>query len=436
MRYAYQLALLLVGALVLLGCAGEPEATPPDIKATVDAAVSATQDVEATIDAAVAATLTAATPAALAAPSPIPESTLAPTATPAPTVAPAPTATPTATPAPTVAPAPTATPTATPAPTVAPAPTATPTATPAPTAAPAPTATPTATPAPTVAPAPTATPTATPVPTAAPAPTATPSIGADLELVLETDSFSAERNREATYIFTVTNRGPRATENVALDFSVDDESTLVFLSPLEPCERTGCRWDYLNANESVSGELVVRPKLGSNIRGIVDARVYGSEADPERENNSASISLPLILTEERSEFVLWSTQTTAPVGHSVKLLISEDRLYMSSRYQPGIYAFDKRDGKLLWQFETVGHPRTGLIVDNDEIYFGSSDGYLNAISSTTGDLLWQLPFDDMTKHPIEFLNNVLYFLSGNYLYAFSVRDREILWKYEWFRRPS
>ncbi len=411
MRYAYQLA-LLVGALVLLGCAGEPEATPPDIKATVDAAVSATQDAEATvdaavsatqdaeatvdaavsatqdaeatIDAAVAATLTAATPAALATPSPIPESTLVPTATPAPTVAPAPTATPV----------------------------------------------------PTAAPTPTATPTATPAPTAAPAPTATPSIGADLELVLETDSFSAERNREATYIFTVTNRGPRATENVALDFSVDDESTLVFLSPLEPCERTGCRWDYLNANESVSGELVVRPKLGSNIRGIVDARVYGSEADPERENNSASISLPLILTEERSEFVLWSTQTTAPVGHSVKLLISEDRLYMSSRYQPGIYAFDKRDGKLLWQFETVGHPRTGLIVDNDEIYFGSSDGYLNAISSTTGDLLWQLPFDDMTKHPIEFLNNVLYFLSGNYLYAFSVRDREILWKYEWFRRPS
>ena len=146
-RFPYQLALLLASGLALWGCEVEPERTqlPPDVTATVDAAVSAT--------------LTATPPTAVPTPLSNPESTATPISAPTPTAAHS--VTPTSTPLPT--PRPTATARPTPLPTLQPSPTARPT--PLPTPQPSPTARPT--PLPTPQPSPTARPTLAPVRTAA-----------------------------------------------------------------------------------------------------------------------------------------------------------------------------------------------------------------------------------------------------------------------------
>ena len=119
-RFPYQLALLLASGLALWGCEVEPERTqlPPDVKATVDAAVSAT--------------LTATPPTAVPTPLSNPESTATPISAPTPTAAHS--VTPTSTPLP--APPPTATARPTPLPTgTRPSPTARPTLAPIRTAA-------------------------------------------------------------------------------------------------------------------------------------------------------------------------------------------------------------------------------------------------------------------------------------------------------------
>lgn len=113
------LIILTLCSLLLTACGGTPT---PDIEATVQAAIAATQtaqptktptpDIEATVQAAIAATQTAQptnTPTPTETPTPAPTETLTPTETPKPPETPSPTDTPAPTATPT--PEPTATPT-------------------------------------------------------------------------------------------------------------------------------------------------------------------------------------------------------------------------------------------------------------------------------------------------------------------------------------
>ena len=58
-----------------------------------------------------------------------------------------------------------------------------------------------------------------------------------------------------------------------------------------------------------------------------------------------------------------------------------------------LYAFDAKKGKVLWRLRTEGPIFSSIIVEDDVIYFGSSDGYLYAIE-TNGRSQEQINHDE------------------------------------------
>ena len=449
---------MLLGA----GCTGGQLGPTQDIDATVEAKVSATLAASTVTSApaqqppATDAPVPSTTSVPLASPAPTSASTSAPdTPTPVPSTAslpvsspaPAPTsasapAVDTPTPVPSTAPLPVSSPT--PAPTSAstpapdrPTPVPTPIATLVPTPTPTATLAPEPTPTPTSTPVPTPTPTPAPTPTPTPAPTPTPLPGADLVVVIEPNSESAVSSQELIFDFTVANHGSKPSVGVLLELTLGRNVNFVSVSPQGKCVRTTCIFGTLAANDSVTGQLVVRPVFGLETQISLSARVSGIGPDWDGSNNRASATLPLVAADDEPFSILWSAEGIE-IGDA-GAVVANDIVYLVPFYEGegDVVALNKTTGDALWRYRP--HRVTGrllsLTVDGETVLLGWSDGSLHAVNTSTGELQWIYNSDETTHWWQGGLDErvsagSIYYPSGGYLHSLDASEGTLTWRYE------
>lgn len=81
-----------------------------------------------------------------------------------------------------------------------------------------------------------------------------------------------------------------------------------------------------------------------------------------------------------------------------------------------LYAFDTTDGTVLWETRKPGLGYTNTAICDDIVYVGCADRHLYAFKLKTGQELWNVETDAPVNTPL-IDNGVVYFTSGNYLYA-------------------
>ena len=104
-----------------------------------------------------------------------------------------------------------------------------------------------------------------------------------------------------------------------------------------------------------------------------------------------------------------------------------------------LYAVESSTGKERWRFKTEGAVHSSSAVADGIVYVSSRDGNVYGVDAATGKQVWKfkmgkdLPyangFDYYLSSPVIF-GGLLYAGGGDgYLYAFDVRTRKIVWKY-------
>jgi eukaryotic-like serine/threonine-protein kinase len=66
-------------------------------------------------------------------------------------------------------------------------------------------------------------------------------------------------------------------------------------------------------------------------------------------------------------------------------------------------------GTALWRCRVGGPVRSRLAVDNDKVYVGSDDGYLNAIDISTGKVSWKYPAGGAIRSAVLAKDGLVYF---------------------------
>ena len=106
---------------------------------------------------------------------------------------------------------------------------------------------------------------------------------------------------------------------------------------------------------------------------------------------------------------------------------------ISQRYEPFIGTLRASDGALLWQQQlgiTTGASQpTTPVATHDTIFVGADDGYLYALHTDDGTLLWSSKTNATLLSSPMVAQNILY-VGGNdgYVYALHVTDGGLLWK--------
>ena len=81
-----------------------------------------------------------------------------------------------------------------------------------------------------------------------------------------------------------------------------------------------------------------------------------------------------------------------------------------------LYVVNKNNGEIKWEFKTQGTTYSRAILAEDILYFGSGDGNLYAFELNTGKQLWKFTAGSGI-HRMTINNGVIFFGSGNYMYA-------------------
>ena len=96
--------------------------------------------------------------------------------------------------------------------------------------------------------------------------------------------------------------------------------------------------------------------------------------------------------------------------------------------EEGIYALDEETGNVKWE-QLVGDVTSDPIVFDDEVIAGCSDGYVYSFNIENGQVEWSYDFNGPAYVSKGQSNNV-YVGANNIHYAFDLKDKDLLWKYE------
>ena len=148
---------------------------------------------------------------------------------------------------------------------------------------------------------------------------------------------------------------------------------------------------------------------------------------------------------------IWKRATNGPVPATPA--IADGMVYIGS-YDGKFYALNAQTGALKWKFATnvsAGSKQKGLhglqpkdqtiadpfdiflsspVVANGAVYFGSGDGNLYALDSTTGDLRWKFKTGDVVHASPALAEGVVFFGSwDSYFYAVDAATGEEKWRF-------
>ena len=104
----------------------------------------------------------------------------------------------------------------------------------------------------------------------------------------------------------------------------------------------------------------------------------------------------------------WEGPRSAPIeGHemrhrvnfdsSMQVVLSETQAFFGSTVDNNLYCVDAKTGETKWSFPTDGPIRLAPSLANDNIYFGSDDGFVYCLEQSSGELVWKMrvgPKDD------------------------------------------
>jgi len=114
-----------------------------------------------------------------------------------------------------------------------------------------------------------------------------------------------------------------------------------------------------------------------------------------------------------SNKLIWSTKIDDSMYRSPAVSKDVITVITSNSY---IYAFNIHNGNEIWKIKKQGLGYTNTTIVQNTVYVGCPDNYLYAYDLHTGIELWKFQADAPVKTP--FVNKgIVYFTSGNYLYA-------------------
>lgn len=127
---------------------------------------------------------------------------------------------------------------------------------------------------------------------------------------------------------------------------------------------------------------------------------------------------------------------TKSIGAIVgSLVLVEDIIYFGSS-DGKVYALDAVYGEKKWEFDTGGKIWTSLAVKDGIIYAGNYDGRLHALSRQDGRPLWEIELPAaLASSPVASEGNVFFGAFDHYLYAVDGDNGKERWKFEggnWF----
>lgn len=87
--------------------------------------------------------------------------------------------------------------------------------------------------------------------------------------------------------------------------------------------------------------------------------------------------------------------------------------------------------KIRWKFQTQGSIRGAAVVQGDQIYFGSADGYFYALNKTSGNLLWKFQTQGAIAGAPAIQESMVIFASrDNFIYALNPKTGQLVWKFQ------
>lgn len=140
-------------------------------------------------------------------------------------------------------------------------------------------------------------------------------------------------------------------------------------------------------------------------------------------------STPIVVDDKGKE--VWNERIKSFLSSSPKVR-NGTIIFGTKTPATGVYALSL-EGKLLWNFRlitnrsVVGYPTTF----KDRVYFGSTDGYLYALSVKDGSLEWKFRTEDrIISSPLVFRGNVYFGSMDSNFYALSAEDGSLQWKFK------
>ena len=303
-------------------------------------------------------------------------------------------------------------------------------------------------------------------------------------MVLNTTGLEAVGGEELRIEFTVTNEASEPAFGATLAFGINEPSRFVFArSARGTCEGSACNLGPFDGHESVTGHIVVLPKLGFDTEVRVDADLSWLLANSNKKDSSAQATAPL--ADDQPGALIWVTSTDArsgSCGDSVQVGLEE----VYTGFGVKLYAVSRSSGKSLWfveadssmfrpvladgniyfherELETRDHyvysvdppkrtfnwkrfvagPVTGpaavhggsiFFTVNDKVVDGRSEySYLLSLDASTGDMNWQYRVDKWINTSAVESGGNIYFgtYSGgdDYLYSIDPRSGELSRRY-------
>jgi outer membrane protein assembly factor BamB len=135
----------------------------------------------------------------------------------------------------------------------------------------------------------------------------------------------------------------------------------------------------------------------------------------------------------------WSYKTRGPIKSAVA--VDGDHVLLVGG-DGSVYSFDKQSGAVRWTFKTEGERLcktysyadyycSSPVVRDSVVYFGSGDGYVYAVTSDRGQLVWRFKTGDVV-HATPAVDGGKVFVGSfdGFLYALDRRSGTLAWKFK------
>ena len=283
-------------------------------------------------------------------------------------------------------------------------------------------------------------------------PEATTEPDAHFSVVLDTTGGPVVVGEELRIDFWVTNEALKPASGVTLAFEVNYPSTLITVRATHgACEGSTCDLGSFDGYESVSGHVVVIPKLGFDVR--VDAELSWPLSNSDRGHAYAQLKAPLA-DNNRPGALIWATSTSASdMDCEDSVGVGPEAVYAGFGSQ--LYAVSRSSGEALWRRVMDGWVFEPVFADG-HIYFYTAETeegiwhyYVHSLDASNGTSDWKYFVEGAPRFPITAYDGSVYLTANgpefdgrpeyNYLMSLDASTGNMNWQYrvdKWINTPA
>ena len=155
------------------------------------------------------------------------------------------------------------------------------------------------------------------------------------------------------------------------------------------------------------------------------------ESPPATNNNKGAKTKASVFMKK-----LWIRETflkdfTRPsIAQSIKPVLTDTGLLVQGNKTNGIGAYTLDKGKKKWFFPVKGGLAGDVLISDEFVFFGGSDGFVYALYLNTGKVLWKKYYTGLTGVSAPVVKNkYLYFVSANKIYCLNRKTGDNIWSY-------